>query len=202
MNHWPVTLRHGDVALRPMKWSDSAAWREVRIRNAAWLREWEATLPAEAKAEGERLPTFGQMLRRMRHEARAGRALPWVVTVLDRLAGQVTVGGIAYGSLRSAYLGYWIDERESGRGVMTTAVALASDYCRNELGLHRLELNIRPENEASLALARRCGYRFEGERAGYLHINGDWRDHVTYVLFAGDLPGGVLAHVTAHDTPK
>lgn len=185
-----------------MKWSDSAAWREVRIRNASWLRDWEATLPAEAKPEGERPPTFGQMVRRMRHEARAGRVLPWVITVRDRLAGQITVGGITYGSLRSAYLGYWIDERESGRGVMTVAVALASDYCRNTLRLHRLELNIRPENEASLAVARRCGYRFEGERAQYLHINGDWRDHLTYVLSAGDLPSGVLAHVTDHDTPK
>ena len=202
MTRWPVTLRHGDVALRPMKWSDSSAWREVRARNTAWLREWEATLPAEAAAEGEVIPTFGQMVRRMRHEARAGRSLPWVLTVRDALAGQVTVGGISYGSLRSAYLGYWIDQRQAGQGAMTMAVALASDYCLTSLRLHRLELNIRPENAASLAVARKCGYRPEGERRAYLHINGDWRDHVTYVLMAGEMPGGVVAHVIASDTPK
>lgn len=185
-----------------MKWSDSSAWREVRARNTAWLREWEATLPAEAAAEGEVIPTFGQMVRRMRYEARAGRSLPWVLTVRDALAGQVTVGGIAYGSLRSAYLGYWIDQRQAGQGNMTMAVALASDYCLTTLRLHRLELNIRPENAASLAVARKCGYRPEGERRAYLHINGDWRDHVTYVLMAGEMPGGVVAHVIASDTPK
>lgn len=202
MTRWPVTLRHGDISLRPMKWSDSSAWREVRSRNSAWLREWEATLPPEAAAEGEVIPTFGQMVRRMRHEARAGRTLPWIITVGSAMAGQLTVGGISYGSLRSAYLGYWIDERQAGRGVMTTAVALASDYCLTVLRLHRLELNIRPENAASLAVARKCGYRFEGERPRYLHINGDWRDHVTYVLLAGQAPDGVLAHVISGDTPE
>jgi len=40
-----VELRAGRVGLRPLALSDAAAWREVRRRNADWLRPWEATVP-------------------------------------------------------------------------------------------------------------------------------------------------------------
>ena len=123
---WPVTLEYGDVRLRPLRVSDAGTWRELRRRNAEWLRPWDATLPPEGAEEGESPPTFGSMVRRLRREARAGRMLPWALEYQGRLVGQLTVGGIAWGSLRGAYVGYWIDSAVAGRGVMPVAVALAS----------------------------------------------------------------------------
>jgi ribosomal-protein-alanine N-acetyltransferase len=75
---------------------------------------------------------------------------------------------------------------------MTTAVAMACDYLIGECGMHRIEINIRPENEPSRRVAAKLGLRNEGIRADYLHINGQWCDHVSYVLLAGDQPDGVL----------
>jgi len=135
------------------------------------------------------------MVRRLRHEARDGRVLPWAVDFHGQLVGQVTMGGITYGSLRSAYLGYWIDQRFSGRGITSLAVAMASDFGFQRLRLHRMELNIRPENAASRAVAEKIGFHEEGFREKYLHIDGGWRDHVTYVLFADEISAGVLAHL-------
>ncbi len=191
---WPVTLSEGEVTLRPLRHGDAARWREVRRRNAQWLQEWEATLPHEAAAEGDSIPTFGMMVRRLRREARQGRTLPWVLGYQGRLAGQVTVGGISWGSLRAGYIGYWIDREVAGRGIMPTAVAMACDHCFDVLRLHRIEVNIRPENAASLRVVEKLGLRREGERAQYLHINGAWRDHVTFAVNAGEFPGGVHAH--------
>jgi ribosomal-protein-alanine N-acetyltransferase len=72
------------------------------------------------------------------------------------------------------------------------AVAMASDFCFADLLLHRLEINIRPENLASRAVAEKVGYVVEGSRPDYLHIDGAWRDHLTYVLFRGQvLPNAV-----------
>lgn len=193
------TITEGDVRLRPLRVSDSATWHEIRKRNQAWLGPWDATVPREGAGTGEIPPTFSAMVRRLRHEAREGRVLPWVVEFRvgqqHRMVGQVTMGGITYGSLRSAYLGYWIDQQFSGRGITSLAVAMASDYGFEALRLHRLELNIRPENGASRAVAEKIGYRMEGFRERYLHIDGDWRDHVTYVLFAGDIADGVVARL-------
>lgn len=190
---WPVILTDGAVVLRPLRYSDSARWREVRRRNVDWLQEWEATLPPEALAEGDLAPTFGMMIRRLRKEAREGRSLPWVVSYQGRLVGQISVGGIAWGSLRAGYIGYWIDREVAGRGIVTKAVAMAMDYCFDVLHMHRIEINIRPENSASLRVVEKLGLQREGERAAYLHINGQWRDHVTFAANAGDFPDGMLS---------
>ncbi len=198
---WPVTLTEGDLVLRPLRLSDASRWREVRRRNVDWLTEWEATLPPEAVAEGDLAPTFGMMVRRLKREAREGRSLPWVIAYRGRLVGQITVGGIAWGSLRAGYIGYWIDREVAGRGIVPTAVAMAADYCFDVLHLHRLEINIRPENAPSLRVVEKLGLRREGERAAYLHINGGWRDHVTFVVVAGEFPGGLLARLRSPSGP-
>ncbi len=199
---WPATLTQAEITLRPLRQTDARRWREIRRRNAPWLQPWEATLPPSGTADGEVLPTFGMMVRRMRREAREGRTLPWALCVDGALAGQVTVGGIAWGSLRSAYIGYWIDEAVAGRGIMPRAVAMAMDHCFDALRLHRIEINIRPENEASLRVVEKLGLRREGERTAYLHIDGDWRDHVTFVALAGEFPDGMRARLAARTTRR
>jgi ribosomal-protein-alanine N-acetyltransferase len=69
-------------------------------------------------------------------------------------------------------------------GLMTEALRAAAGFAFSELGLHRLEENIQPENHASLALARRVGFQREGFSPRYLHIDGDWRDHERWALLA------------------
>jgi [ribosomal protein S5]-alanine N-acetyltransferase len=118
--------------------------------------------------------------------------LPFIVTYDGRLAGQLTVAGITLGSLRSANLGYWIDRRLAGRGVMPTAVALVTDHCFTAVGLHRVEVNIRPENRASLRVVEKLGFRDEGIRQRLLHIDGAWRDHRAFALTVEEVPGGLL----------
>ncbi len=187
------------MALRPIRARDARAWRDVRSRNLAWLRPWEATPPAGVD---QRPRTFGAMVRTLRAQARAGLCLPFVVTYADtdpdattgseRLVGQLTVSGITFGSARWGQIGYWIDQAYAGRGIMPTAVALAVDHCFFVVGLHRIEINIRPENAASLRVVEKLGFRREGVRPRYLHIDGDWRDHLAFALNAEEVPEGML----------
>jgi ribosomal-protein-alanine N-acetyltransferase len=193
---WPVELREGDVALRPLRRRDARRWREVRGANGDWLAPWEATHPEV----GGRPPTFGQMVRSFGREARAGRMLPFALDYRDELVGQLTVSNITWGSLRSGHIGYWVDRSVAGRGIMPTAVALSVDYCFGVLGMHRIEVNIRPENAASLRVAEKLGFREEGLRRRYLHIDGAWRDHVTFALTVEDVPRGLLTRWRASQT--
>ena len=201
MNRSP-TVSDGGITLRLIRQRDAGEWREVRRRNRDWLQPWEASLPPEASLITEVPATFGEMVRRMRREARAGRSLPWAIIVDGRFAGQLTVGGITYGSLRSAYIGYWIDKELAGRGIMPAAVAMACDFCLDVMRLHRIEINIRPENTASLRVVEKIGLRKEGERPKFLHIDGEWRDHVTYVVVSGEFPEGVLDHLRARHAER
>ncbi len=188
---WPVELHDGRVGVRGIRQRDGSRWMDVRTANMEWLRPWEATSPiVGAGAPG----TFTDMVRRLRREAKVGHTLPLVVTYDGVLVGQLTVGGISWGSLRSGFVGYWISQEVAGRGVMPTAVALTVDHCFYTMGLHRLEVNIRPENAASLRIVEKLGFRDEGLREKYLHIDGAWRDHRTFALTADEVgPNGLLA---------
>ena len=187
---WPASLREGPVGLRPITRRDERAWGEVRRLNARWLAPWEATAPQPVSPSEV---SFKAMVRHLLREARDGRMLPFVVTYEGRLAGQLTIGGVTWGSLCSAHIGYWVDSRIAGRGVMPTAVALATDHAFGKVGLHRVEVNIRPENSASLRVVEKLGFRDEGMRKGLLHIDGAWRDHRSFALTAEEVPEGVLA---------
>jgi ribosomal-protein-alanine N-acetyltransferase len=187
---WPVTLREGQVALRPIRRQDAKAWREVRVRNADWLRPWESSVPDPVR---EPAPTYAGMVRRLRLEAREGRTLPFAVTYGGAFVGQLTINGVVGGSLRACSIGYWIDQRVAGRGITPTAVALAIDHAFGPLGLHRVEICIRPENGPSRRVVEKLGLTIEGVRPRFLHIDGDWRDHVIYVITTEEVdPGGMI----------
>ncbi|WP_326597332.1 GNAT family N-acetyltransferase [Streptomyces sp. NBC_01803] len=201
-NTWSVELVDGDIGLRPIRQRDHRAWREVNQRNRDWLRPWEATIPPTPPGHlAPRRPTFRQMVRHLRGEAQAGRMLPLVITYQGRLAGQLTVAGITWGSMCSAHIGYWVDRAVAGRGVMPTAVALAVDHCFGALGLHRIEICIRPENGPSRRVVEKLGFREEGVRPRYLHIDGAWRDHLVFAMTSEEVPQGLLTRWHRQRTP-
>ena len=131
----------------------------------------------------------GRILRRQTRRARLAEAMPFVVEVDGAFAGQIAVDPIIWGATRSAQVGYWIGSPWQGRGIMRLAVALVLDHLLGPVGLHRVEINVRPDNERSLALCRGLGLREEGLRRGYMHINGAWADHVSFAALAEEVHG-------------
>lgn len=133
----------------------------------------------------------------MRREAKRGTYLPFVIEYDGEFVGQINVADIVYGSLRGCHIGYWIAEPVSGRGIMTIALALTTDYLFEHLQLHRVEVAIRPENVPSNRLVQRLGFTFEGTRPQFLHINNAWRDHHVYVMRSDEITGRLIDRVGA-----
>jgi [ribosomal protein S5]-alanine N-acetyltransferase len=106
------------------------------------------------------------------------------------VVGVVNINEIVMGAFQSAYLGYYGMARFSRKGLMTEALRAAVSYAFDDLGLHRLEANIQPENHASIALVHRIGFRKEGFSPRYLRIDGEWRDHERWALLI-DMPKDV-----------
>lgn len=185
-----MRLRTDEVELRPLQAGDAAAWREIRRRNAAWLIPWDATVPPGGDA---RPSSFRALVRRLDRAARHGTSYPFAIEVDGRFAGQVTVNNVVRGSALFASVGYWIDRDVAGRDVVPRAVALVVDHCFGALGLHRIEVAIRPENTNSLRVVEKLGLHEVGYAPRYLHIDGEWRDHRLYAVTAEDVPLGLLA---------
>ncbi|RNI23890.1 GNAT family N-acetyltransferase [Flexivirga caeni] len=165
--------------------ADKREFLELRAANAGWTRPWDSTAPGSEVAASM---SFAQMVHFQDGEARDGRLLPFAVEVDGVLAGQMHLFGISRGALLSASAGYWIAERYAGRAITPFALALLIDHAFGPVGLHRVEVNIRPDNARSLRVVAKLGLREEGLRRRYLHINGAWHDHVTFAVTTEELP--------------
>jgi len=160
------------VIVRPLHPGDQdefiAAMRASRRLHGRWLSP-----PTTPEA-------FGQWLRRTREES-------FVSLFACRredgaIVGYFNISQIIRGYLQSAFLGYGAVAAYAGRGYMTEGLVLVLEHAFTDLGLHRLEANIQPGNEASIALVRRCGFVKEGFSERYLKINGRWRDHERWAI--------------------
>lgn len=100
------------------------------------------------------------------------------------VVGTISFTNIRRGPLQAAELGYGLDFRYEGKGLMTEALRTACTHAFEALGLHRLQASHLPENLRSAAVLRRLGFAVEGYARDYLLINGHWRDHVLTGLIA------------------
>ncbi|BCJ58711.1 GNAT family N-acetyltransferase [Micromonospora endophytica] len=195
---WPAVLSDGPVLLRPYRRSDAVAWSEVRRANRDWLARWESS-PAGDWDELNSPATFRWVHRDQRRSARTGEGMPFAVCLYtdgeERLVGHLNLGNIVRRAFCSGYVGYWVDRRVAGRGVIPTALALAVDHAFGPGGLHRIEVNIRPENGPSRRVVEKLGFREEAYHARYMHIDGAWRDHIGYAMTSEEVAaeGGLLA---------
>jgi ribosomal-protein-alanine N-acetyltransferase len=188
---WPAELVAGPVRLRPPRRRDARAWSEVRLRNEQWLSPWEATSSLRW-VDRNSVAAWPPLLAALRKAARAGTMLPFIVTYGSRLAGQMNVSNVVHGALRGCSVGYWIDSAVAGRGITPTALALVIDHCFTGVGLHRVQVDIRPENAASLRVVEKLGLRREGYFERFLDIDGAWRDHIAFAITVEELGGRSL----------
>lgn len=195
-NVWRVKLDVGSVGVRPLRRRDAKRWQTLRHTDREWLAPWEATLPPGV----HQVPmSYGALIAQMRRRARQGQVLPFAVTYDGEMVGQVTVNGVTLGSARAASIGYWISKRVAGQGITPLAVAMVIDHLFFTMKLHRVEISVRPENEASLRVVEKLGMTEVGLAPRYLHINGDWRDHRVFQVLVENVPEGMVARVSAQN---
>jgi len=172
----PHGAASGRVYLRPPQRSDRAEFVALMRASRPFHRPW-ATAPTDDEAfdaylVDSRRPDFEAMLV-CRFEDRA-------------ILGFFNLSHITRGSLQSAYLGYAVGSTFARQGYMREAIELVLHHAFAGLRLHRIEANIQPGNDASIALARGAGFSREGFSPRYLKIGGRWRDHERWAILDED----------------
>ena len=180
-------LTHNDVRMRIVRMKDSRAMEKLILANREWLRPWEATNP-----EGPNSFDIRGQIRMLLKQMDNNSCLPFVIEQDGVIVGQLNVANILFGSVSSCVIGYWVTPEVAGKGITPTAVALVCDYLFNVVGIHRIEIDIRPENLSSLRVVEKLGFRYEGLKQRYIHINGAWRDHYIFALTHEEVQSGVL----------
>ncbi|MFI7006275.1 GNAT family N-acetyltransferase [Streptomyces sp. NPDC050145] len=167
-------LAHGPrVAVRPLRLADHAELTALTRESSAMMRRW---LGAGERTEAE----FAAYIEQIAQPSREGFAICRRDT--GAIVGTVNINNIVRGGLQCGTLGYTAYASTTGRGYMTDGLRLVVQYAFERLELHRLEANIQPDNEASLNLVRRLGFRREGYSPAFQRINGEWRGHERWAL--------------------
>ncbi|WP_033494024.1 GNAT family N-acetyltransferase [Bifidobacterium biavatii] len=175
------------IRLRPLTMDDEDEWNNVRWCNRDWLAPWDSGDPMH----GSPL-TFAMWIQRQRQSEAAGTGALFAIVRNMSIVGQISLGAISYGAMRTGVVGYWVDQRQAGHGYAPLAVAMLADWAFYDPSgprLHRLEIALLPENARSRRVVEKLGAHCEGVRTGYMYINGRWRDHETYSLLAEDAEG-------------
>ena len=167
------------VRLREPDKKDAAEWSRLRREGRAHLEPWEPQI-AEQWDTAYQPKRWKRIVRAQRDSRKAGTALPMVVDVEGRFAGEVTIGGIVRGANQTAWLGYWLGHEYTGAGIGSAAVALAVDIAFDSVRIQRLEATVKPDNPASIAVLKRAGFLEEGRLRNYLRIGGARRDHLLF----------------------
>ena len=184
-----------DIRLRPLRAEDSSEWNEVRWRNDEWLSPWESGDPMHGPGL-----TYNAWIAQLRRNEQAGTGVVFAIEHDGRIVGQISIGAICYGAMRTGVVGYWVDRDLIGHGYAPAAVGVLADWALTDPTgprLHRLEIAVLPENERSLAVARKIGARYEGRRTAYMYVRGCWRDHETFALLAEDAGDGFARRISA-----
>jgi ribosomal-protein-alanine N-acetyltransferase len=188
----PLRVPAGLVRLRPVRLRDGAVWSRVRLTDQAHLEPWEPV--AEVNWEVRHaISSWPSICSGLRAEARKGRMLPYAIELDGEFCGQLTIGNVTHGALRSAWIGYWVTKERNGGGVATAALALGLDHGFGPVGLHRIEATVRPENAPSRAVLAKANFREEGLLKRYLEVDGGWRDHLLVAITIEELNGSATS---------
>jgi ribosomal-protein-alanine N-acetyltransferase len=176
----PAVVTGERLTLRSLEPGDAAAMLALYERNATFLQPWDPARPP-----GFYTLSFQEDIIRTAQTAAAndrGYMFGIVLNETGALVGRLTLSGIVRGAFQNAYLGYWLDEGCTGRGLMTEAVGLALRHGFQVLRLHRIQAATLPHNHASRRVLEKNGFRREGLAQRYLLIDGQWQDHVLFAL--------------------
>jgi [ribosomal protein S5]-alanine N-acetyltransferase len=150
-------------------------------RNENHLAPWDPPRPTTIRE----LEYWESECARAADEYLEGAVVRWVLLLNDapaQLVGRINYTQIARGPFQSCMLGYALDARYEGRGLMTEALRATNQHAFDVLRLHRIQANHLPNNVRSSRLLQRLGFRREGLAQDYLYIADKWRDHVLTAL--------------------
>jgi ribosomal-protein-alanine N-acetyltransferase len=180
----PVTvpvLETARLRLRPLVEADAATMHEAYGDSEA-MRFWDAPASQDVAETADRI--------RQSLGVNAHWHAAFAVTLRDggRMVGMVNYHARNPHNRRLAV--GWIVARPWWRqGIMREAMPALLRYCFDDLGSHRIEAHIEPDNVASIGLAGCLGLEREGLMRDWLFVDGQPRSVWLYALLR---PGAAL----------
>lgn len=159
-----------EIFIRDLKLDDKVDFINAMQRSQSLHHPWVKT-PSTPQEFDEYFQRFQQVNQKS-----------FLVCQSNQIVGVFNISEIVRGLFQNAFLGFYVVADYATRGYMSAGLKLVLEKVFNELGLHRLEANIQPENIRSIQLVKNNGFRYEGFSPRYLKINGEWCGHEHWAM--------------------
>jgi len=175
-----VTLKTERLYLKVLGEEAVSQVAEYYKRNRDFFKRWESSKRDDFFSE-----SYQKMLLKLEQEdiENGNRMKLWIFNRKNnKIIGFLNFGNIIRGAFDSCFLGYKLDKDETGKGYMTEALKEGMAFYFDVMKLHRIEVNLMPQNTLGIKAVERVGFIKEGISEKYLKINGKWEDHLHYVM--------------------
>jgi ribosomal-protein-alanine N-acetyltransferase len=164
-----------NIHIRLLSVDDAPAMLDLQLENKAFFEKFAM----ERNSDYYTLENIQKRLKMFAENAKLDEDYFFGIFTNDssRLIGTINLFAIMRGSIQSAFVGYFLDEKHNGKGYTTEAVKLIVKYAFDELKLHRVEAGVMPHNTGSIRVLEKAGFEKEGLARKNVKINGKWEDH-------------------------
>jgi ribosomal-protein-alanine N-acetyltransferase len=181
MSEFP-TLQTQRLHLREITATDATAL--LAIHGDTQAMRWFGTDPMTDLPQAEKLVDVFAAWRKLHNPG-----VRWGIALQDRDALIGTCGLFKWNrGWRCCTLGYELAQRAWGQGYMHEALTAALDWGFEHMALNRIEVQVHPDNTASLRSVQALGFQYEGRirQAGFWL--GEYHDLLQYGLLRSDYP--------------
>ncbi len=165
-----------EIVLRTRTVDDAEEIFALVDSNRQYLRRWLPWLDMNTGPEHTR-----EHIQRCNKQQQEGTGLVLAITEQEKIIGMLGYNEIDR-SNRGGFIGYWLSESHTGRGIMTQSCRSLINYGFSELNLNRQGIGAAVENRASRSIPERLGLALEGIERDAEWLYDHFVDHAFYAI--------------------
>lgn len=152
----PLIKVDADIALHPPLSAYAKVIFRIIEQNRAYLRIW---LPWVDRTR--RVEDVVRYLRDARRFNQGGQQFNTIIFYQQKIVGLIGFSSLKH-IHRKGEIGYWLDAKQQGKGIITRACRALITYGFQEMELNRIVISVSTANERSKKIPKRLGFQYEG----------------------------------------
>jgi len=175
-----MTTMPPNLQLCPPSLADAETLLAFELAHRAYFEHWINARPADYY----HLEAVRAAIADAERDRQADRGYQFLIKRDEAIIGRINLTSVTRPYYNKATLGYRIGEGHTGQGVASHALSELKRIAFGELGLHRLEAVVRPENVGSVRVLERNGFHQFGHATRCMQLHGEWFDLLYFELHA------------------
>jgi ribosomal-protein-alanine N-acetyltransferase len=172
-------LEANNLYIRPLTVDDLDQLFSYWLENREYLEPFQPLLPESFYTKEEQLASIKMEMYNWDNDR------SYSFGIFDKhhqLIGKSSLTHIVRAAWQNCVLGYSIAEKMQGKGYMTEAVRLTTQFAFETAKLHRVQAGVMPRNKGSIRVLEKNGFLYEGLSKYHVKINGTWEDHKMFSI--------------------